>query len=142
MHVRRSFVVNRPIEQTFDYFADFENTNEWDPGTVETRRTSGDGGLGTTYTNTSQFMGRTTSLTYETIGYDRPTQFVCRGRNKTATATDHLTFTRDGERTRMDYRADFDFRFPINLLAPLLFGRKLQSLADETVEQIQDVLNR
>ncbi len=93
MHVERTFTVSAPIEAVFDYLSDFENTEEWDPGTVSTKRTSGDGGLGTTYANTSEFMGRKTELTYETITYDQPTWFQCRGRNKTATATDSMTFT-------------------------------------------------
>ena len=37
----------------FAYLSDFTTTNEWDPGTVSTERVSGDGGVGTTYHNTS-----------------------------------------------------------------------------------------
>ena len=40
MHVERTFTVPAPIEQVFDYLSDFENTNEWDPGTVSTKRIS------------------------------------------------------------------------------------------------------
>lgn len=137
MHVERTFTVSRPIEDVFDYLSDFENTNEWDPGTIETRRTSGDGGLGTVYANTSEFAGRRTELTYETVGFDRPTFFSARGKNKTATATDSMTFTRDGARTQIHYRADFQFHGVVKVFAPLVVGRKLESLADETVEQLR-----
>jgi carbon monoxide dehydrogenase subunit G len=140
MHVERTFTVSRSIEDVFDYLSDFENTNEWDPGTVRTTRTSGDGGLGTTYDNTSEFMGRRTELTYETIGFDRPTFFSARGRNKTATATDSLTFTRDGDRTQIHYRADFEFHGIVRYVAPLVVKPKLDSLADETVEQMRRTL--
>ena len=58
--------------RVFDYLSDFTHTNEWDPGTVETRRTSGDGGVGTTYANTSEFMGRRSELTYETVELRAP----------------------------------------------------------------------
>lgn len=141
MHVERTFVVSTPIEETFAYLSDFENTEEWDPGTISTRRTSGDGGIGTTYENTSEFMGRKTQLTYETIGHDDPTFFSCRGRNKTATATDTMTFTRDGDRTQIHYRADFEFHGVVKFVAPLVVKPKLDSLADETIEQIQKVLD-
>ncbi|MGA8986470.1 SRPBCC family protein [Aeromicrobium sp.] len=140
MHVERTFTVSRSIEDVFDYLSDFENTNNWDPGTVQTTRTSGDGGLGTTYDNTSEFMGRKTELKYETIGFDRPTFFSARGKNKTATATDSLTFTRDGDRTQIHYRADFQFHGLVRFIAPLVVKPKLDSLADETVEQIKTVL--
>jgi len=140
MHVERTFRVSRSIEDVFDYLSDFENTNEWDPGTIETRRTSGDGGIGTIYANTSTFAGRRTELTYETIGFDRPTFFSARGTNRTATATDSLTFTRDGERTLIHYRADFQFHGLVKLVAPLVVKPRLTSLADETVEQLRRAL--
>jgi carbon monoxide dehydrogenase subunit G len=140
MHVERTFTVSRPIEDVFDYLSDFTHTNDWDPGTIETRRLEGDGGLGTTYANRSEFMGRETELTYETIGFDRPTFFSARGRNKTATATDTMTFTRDGDRTQIAYRADFQFHGIARYLAPLLVRRKLDSLADETVQQLRTTL--
>lgn len=140
MHVERTFTVDRPIDEVFDYLSDFENTTEWDPGTLDTRRVSGDGGLGTTYTNRSQFMGREVELDYTTIGFDRPTFFSCQGTNATATATDTMTFTRDGERTQIHYRADFSFRGVVKLIAPLVVKPRLSALADETVEDIAKAL--
>jgi carbon monoxide dehydrogenase subunit G len=140
MHVERTFTVSRSIEDVFDYLSDFENTGEWDPGTVETRRTSGDGGIGTTYDNRSTFAGREVELTYETIGFDRPTFFSARGRNKSSTATDSLTFTRDGDRTQIHYRADFQFHGVVRYVAPLVVKPKLDALADETVQRLRDVL--
>lgn len=95
--------------------------------------------MGTTYLNRSRFLRRTVELTYETIAHDRPSHFVCRGRNGRTTATDHLAFTPDGERTRIHYRAVFDFPFPLNVLASLARGR-LERLGDETVEQIKATL--
>ena len=123
-----------------DSLADFTHTNDWDPGTVETRRTSGDGGVGTTYANTSEFMGRKTELTYETIALERPHRLQFRGTNKTATATDTMTFTPDGDGTRIHYRADFDFGRLINLVAPLFIKSKLEKVADETMEQLEKAL--
>lgn len=140
MHVERTFTVSRSIEDVFDYLSDFENTDEWDPGTIETRRESGDGGIGTIYANRSTFAGREVELTYETIGFDRPTFFSARGQNKQSTATDSMTFTRDGDRTQIHYRADFQFRGIVKLVAPLVVKPKLDALADETIAQIRQAL--
>lgn len=85
-------------------------------------------------------MGRETELSYETIGFDRPTFFSARGTNKTATATDSMTFTRDGDRTQIHYRADFEFHGIVKLVAPLVVKPKLDALADETVEEIRQTL--
>jgi carbon monoxide dehydrogenase subunit G len=138
---RGTFTVSRPVDDVFAFMSDFENTEQWDPGTLETRRTGGDGGLGTMYHNRSTFLGRETELTYETIGYDRPTFFAAQGRNKTATAMDSMTFTRDGDRTQIHYRADFTFHGFAKYVAPLVVRRKLDSLADDTVEQIRRTLD-
>lgn len=140
MHVERTFTVSRSVEDVFDYLSNFENTEEWDPGTLSTRLISGEGGLGTQYANRSEFMGREVDLTYETIGYDRPTFFSCRGTNKNATATDSMTFTRMGERTQIHYRADFEFRGIAKWVAPFMVKPKLDSLADETIADIRQAL--
>jgi carbon monoxide dehydrogenase subunit G len=85
-------------------------------------------------------MKREVELEYETIGFTRPTSFVCRGRNGRTTATDHLTFTSEGNGTRIQYRAVFEFPFPVNVVAPVLVRRPLEKLADETVEQMTRTL--
>lgn len=142
MHVERTFAIARPVEAVFDYLADFARTEQWDPGTVECRRTSGDGGVGTTYANTSEFMGKRTSLTYETLEHERPNRLRFRGTNKTATATDTMTFSPRGAGTEIHYRADFDFGRLLNLVAPLVLRGRLEKLADETVEQMTRTLER
>jgi hypothetical protein len=38
------------------------------------------------------------------------------------------------------YRADFEFTFPVSLVAPLLVKPKLPGIADETVEQMKRTL--
>lgn len=140
MQLERTFVLDAPVETVFDYVADFENTNEWDPGTIETRRTGGDGGVGTTYANRSIFLGREVELAYETVAHERPHRVVLRGRNGRTTATDDLRFSaEDDGRTRMTYRVTFDFPLLIALVAPIVARRPLQRLAREVVENLQGV---
>ena len=83
-------------------------------------------------------MGRIVNLTYETVTYDVPDKVQFRGRNGRTVATDSMAFTAlpDGG-TSIHYRADFEFPFLIRLVAPLIVGRKLPAIADETVEQIK-----
>lgn len=139
--MERIFTVARPVEAVFDYLADFSHTQEWDPGTVTTVRTTGDGGRGTTYANTSQFMGRQVELVYETTVHTRPEELKFRGVNKSTTATDWMRFSPVGvDATRVHYRADFEFGRLVRLVAPLVIGRKLDGLADETVERLTAVL--
>ena len=64
MRVQKAVVVGKPLDTVFGYLSDFTTTTEWDPGTVATVKQDGDGGVGTTYLNTSSFLGRTSQLTY------------------------------------------------------------------------------
>src|SRR4051794_23085234 len=113
MFVERFFTVPRPVEAVFDYLSDFTHTTEWDPGTVETTRTSGDGGVGTTYRNRSEFLGKQVELSYEVVELERPDKLVFRGHNEDANTwtTDTMTFypSEDGGGTDVHYRADFVF---------------------------------
>jgi carbon monoxide dehydrogenase subunit G len=142
MYVERTFTVARPPEVVFDYLSDFENTNEWDPGTIDTERTDGDGGVGTTYSNLSEFLGRKVELTYETIELERPTKLLFRGNHKDTWTTDTMSFTAAGEGTSIHYRADFVFS-PFTAIAMALFGRKrLEKLADDTVALMTETLEK
>ena len=63
----KTLTSKKTAEELFAYFSDFTTTNEWDPNTVKTTKISGDGGVGTKYSNTSAFNGRESSLVYEVI---------------------------------------------------------------------------
>jgi hypothetical protein len=58
------------------------------------------------------------------------------------TATDHPTFTRDGDHTQLHDRAIFDFPIPVDMIAPMLARPPLEKLADETAEEIRETLER
>ncbi len=60
MKLQKTIVVGKPLDDVFAYLSDFTTTTEWDPGTETTVLQRGDGGVGTTYLNTSMFLGRKT----------------------------------------------------------------------------------
>jgi uncharacterized protein YndB with AHSA1/START domain len=120
MRIQRTVSVDAPVRRAFDYLADFTTTTEWDPGTVSTVRRSGDGGVGTTYLNTSRFLGRETSLTYVVEELVPDERIRLRGENGTVVSVDTMTFRRTGSRTEVTYTAEFEFKGVSRLLAPLL----------------------
>ena len=63
MRLHRTLVVEKPLDPVFDFLSDFTTTVQWDPGTVTTVLLHGDGGIGTTYRNTTKFLGKETQLT-------------------------------------------------------------------------------
>ena len=118
--LERTVTVDIPIARAFAYLTDFTTTTEWDPGTVTTVRCDGDGGVGTTYLNTSKFLGRETSLTYVVEELVTDERIRLRGENETVISVDTMTFRRNGSRTSVTYAAEFTFKGASRWLAPLL----------------------
>jgi uncharacterized protein YndB with AHSA1/START domain len=139
--IQRTVTVDKPVATVFAYLSDFTTTTEWDPGTVRTVRQGGDGGVGTTYHNTSTFAGRETELVYvvEELVPDR--RLVLRGENKTLVAHDTMEFSGDATRTTVTYTADFDFKGLTRFVAPLL-GPAFAKLGNDAERGMRDALSR
>ena len=120
MRLHKTVVTDKPLDAVFAYLSDFTTTTEWDPGTVVTVNQHGDGGAGTTYLNTSTFLGRTTQLTYVVHEFIPGERIRLRGENKTVIAVDTMTFRSVEAGTEVTYTAEFTFKGPSRLLAPLL----------------------
>ena len=118
--MQKTVVVDKPLESVFGYLSDFTTTTQWDPGTVVTVTQQGDGGVGTTYLNTSKFLGRETQLTYVVRDFIPGQRVQLCGENKTVLAVDTMTFRSVGAGTEVTYTAEFTFKGPSRLLAPLL----------------------
>lgn len=120
MRLCKIITVTKPLDEVFAYLSDFTTTTEWDPGTVKTVRTAGDGGVGTEYANTSTFAGRETQLDYVVHELIPNQRIALRGENKTVIARDTMTFRATGSDTEVTYTADFTFKGIARLIAPLL----------------------
>lgn len=120
MKLQRTVHTPASPERVFAYLSDFSTTNEWDPGTVHTRRVSGDGGVGTVYHNRSRFLGRESELTYTVTAYSPPRQIVLHGHNDTLDAYDTIDVHPQGSGTLVTYTADFQFTGIAKLVVPLL----------------------
>jgi uncharacterized protein YndB with AHSA1/START domain len=141
MRLERTVTTTAPIDSVFAYLSDFTSTNDWDPGTVKTTLISGDGGVGTEYRNISKFAGRETELTYTVIELEPGRKIALRGKNKTVTAIDTMTFTSTPNGTEVKYVADFTFSFA-NRLVGLLFAPAFKKLGDEAEEGMTKALER
>jgi len=142
MKVQKTVTVDKPLDTVFNYLSDFTTTTEWDPGTVATVNHHGDGGAGTTYLNTSTFLGRKTQLTYVVGEFIPRKRIQLRGENKTLVAVDTMTFRSIAGGTEVTYTAEFTFKGPSRLLAPLLrpafeqLGKQAQAGMRKTLNQL------
>jgi carbon monoxide dehydrogenase subunit G len=141
MKLVRRVETNATPGTVFAYLSDFTNTNEWDPGTVRTVLVSGDGGVGTTYLNTSKFLGRETELTYEVVTHQPDSVFALHGENSSVIAQDTMEIEPDGFASRVTYTADFQFKGLSRFIAPLL-SPALKKLGDEAEAGLRKALSR
>jgi uncharacterized protein YndB with AHSA1/START domain len=141
MKLVKTVVIDKPPDAVFSYLSDFTTTTDWDPGTVTTVRRHGNGGVGTTYLNTSTFLGRTTQLTYIVREFIPGSRIQLRGENKTVTAVDTMTLRPVAAGTEVTYTAEFTFKGPSRILAPLL-KPAFERLGNEAEAGLRKALNR
>ena len=141
MRLQKTVVVDKPLDKVFGYLSDFTTTTEWDPGTVTTVNLHGGGGVGTTYLNTSTFLGRETQLTYVVRELVPGERIQLRGENKTVIAVDTMTFRGVDGGTEVTYTAEFTFKASARLLA-LLLRPAFERLGKQAQSGLRTALNQ
>ena len=128
--------VPRPLEEVFDYVADFSTTAEYDPGVSGATRLDpvGDGAR---FEVDAVFMGRTLPMEYRITSYERPHRLSLEGRSDGSVARDAIAFEATETGTRITWRLELELlgagRFAEPVLRPFLrrLGRKaLDGLSD------------
>ncbi|MDR7252806.1 carbon monoxide dehydrogenase subunit G [Nocardioides sp. BE266] len=137
----RTFTTTASPEAAYAYLADFRNAEAWDPGTKMCERTSGDGGVGTTYRNVSSFLGREVELTYTTAELAPHTRVHLRGSNESFEGHDVFEIRSASSGASITYSAEFSFSGAARFGAPLV-AAYLPILASKTVDQLRSCLDR
>lgn len=140
VHVTRTFTVDRPIEAVLAYLADFGHADRWDPGTQTcTRIDDGPVAVGARWHNVSKILGKETELEY-TLEQLEEQRIVLVGRNKTATATDHITVRPAEGGSEITYDATVELHGVAKLGSPLL-QVQFEKLGDQTVDGIREAMS-
>jgi carbon monoxide dehydrogenase subunit G len=116
-----------PIEEAFDYLADFSRTVEWDPGVYEARRlTCGEVRLGSRFEVKVAVLGRRIPLEYRITEFERPSRLVLTGGDSSLRSIDEITLVSRHGGTRVTYEARLELSGIRRLADPaldLLFQR-------------------
>src|SRR4051795_8542029 len=97
----RTFTTTAAPDRVHTFLADFENAEEWDPGTIECTRLDGDGGVGTRYRNVSSFLGRRTTVEYVARELNPSTFLHFQGHNEQFTGHDRIGLEASGTGTQV-----------------------------------------
>lgn len=142
-HYETSFTTPWPVERVFDYMADFTNTTEWDANTERATCLTGDAlALGARFEVVTRFGGRTMTLTYETVEFDRPRRVVLRTQAGPSEIRDTMTFVplEGGEGTAVSYRADILPSGAAKLLDPV-FHLIFQGVGRRAADGLREALD-
>jgi ligand-binding SRPBCC domain-containing protein len=74
----KTIFINRPQQEVFDFMSNLENDAQWRSLESVKRTSGGPIGAGSTWRETSKFMGREIEFEVEFISYDPPHQFVAK----------------------------------------------------------------
>ena len=122
MVVREVIEVQRSAAEAFAYVADFTTAAQWDPGIAESRRVSGDGGVGTRYEVLADFRGKRLPFTYTVTEVVAGRRIVLDGVGAKATSVDTIEVEPAGAGARITYTADFRLKGVLRAAEPFLGG--------------------
>jgi uncharacterized protein YndB with AHSA1/START domain len=138
--VERTVTVSTPVEKVWAYLSDFTTTEDWDPPTVRTVRTSGNGDVGTTYQNYSKVLGKEREVSYVVTEFEVERRFQLAGKASGLELLDTITFEPSGGGTSVTYHSEFTPLGAARLVTPLL-PAGLKVLADRVEASLQEKLS-
>ena len=115
-------IVDRPIDEVFDYWADLENGPEWAAPVFERRKlTDGPVGVGPRYHAIDRFPGRNLEFEVEVTAFD-PNRLMAAGLGEPMNGTWEATFEKQNGGTTLRLVADMSPPGPLKILTPLMGG--------------------
>jgi uncharacterized protein YndB with AHSA1/START domain len=120
-HIDGEIVINRPVEEVFDFVADERNEPRYNPGMLRAEKLSpGPVGLGSRFRAEMRTRPRPTKMTTEFTGYERPWRLALTTRLATMDIRGALTFDPVPGGTRMRWSWQVQPRGPLKLMTPVV----------------------
>ncbi len=126
-HVVGEIVINRPVEQVFDFVADERNESQFNSKMLTVEKvTPGLVGKGTRFRTQVKARQRTAEMSVELTAYDRPRRLTSVSKLTNMEIEGTLTFDPVPEGTRMRWSWDLAPRGILRLATPVigLIGRR------------------
>jgi hypothetical protein len=127
VRIEGEIIIDRPVEEVFDFVADERNEPLYNPRMVRAEQvTPGPIGVGTRFEAEIRSMGRPARMIIENTGYERPRRLASTTRLSTMDIEGVLLFEPVGGGTRMRWRWNLRPRGALRLISPLVarMGRR------------------
>jgi carbon monoxide dehydrogenase subunit G len=121
--LREHIETRLPVDDAFDFVADFANAQRWDPGVASSVRVDpGPVAVGARYWLGVRMGGRVAPMEYVITRLEPGRRVVLEGRGSGVTAVDDISFEPSPTGTTITYIADIRLTGLLGLLAPFAGG--------------------
>lgn len=141
IEINKSTVINRPVEEVFAYVSDVGNEPQWISEVMEVRKTSdGPMGVGATYENIVQFLGREIVDPHQVVRYEPNRKFAFKSNSGQISFEGTHTFeaTSDGA-TRFTFAATGETGTLFKLAEPIV-NRMINRQWETNVANLKELL--
>jgi uncharacterized membrane protein len=117
--IANSIVINRPIDAVFDYAAQFERHPEWQED-LKSSKIRGPAAVGTEGTDSRQMGRRINTYDWRVTELDPPRRIGFETLTGPMRPAGTMSFTAQGDATKVDFAMDMNPRGFMKLLAPMI----------------------
>jgi uncharacterized protein YndB with AHSA1/START domain len=141
IEIENSVVINRPVDEIFEFMADAENHPQWQSGAQEVVKTSeGSIGVGTTYTGVNRIMGRRLESYIEYTAYEPNKRLAAKVTQRPVPFQFEMTFEPAAEgRTKVNVKGTGEPGGFFKLAAPIL-ARMIKRRTETNLANLKDLL--
>jgi uncharacterized membrane protein len=138
--IETSVQINRPLEEVFAFVTDIDNLPQWAGPVTEAKQISeGPIGVGTTQTQSAQFLGRQMETTQEVTEYVLNKTVATKSTSGPLPMAIHYFFEPVGNGTKVKFEAELDAKGFFKLAEPIA-GRMLQRQTAADAETLKEIL--
>ena len=136
-----TILTSKPVEEVYDYMADFTSVEEWDETVTEAKRIGNQQpGKGARFSVTFKLVGRENTFEYETVEAERPSRLLLKAESGTVTSLDVITVREVAEGTELVYDAKLEPKGLVKVADPAL-GLLFKRLGDNAAKGLARELN-
>lgn len=136
-----STVIERSVEDVFEFVTTPENDAQWKPRVVEADPADGEMGVGTTWRQVVKAPLGGTETVDECIEYEPPSRFGYRSASGSIPVEAGYTFAPDGDGTRLTYAGTIEMRGLLWVVQPLL-ARTIRKDVEVSLAGLNSLLER
>jgi uncharacterized membrane protein len=136
--IRNTVVVERPVEEVFDYAAQFDRHPEWQDD-LKGATFAGPAAVGATGTETRQMGPRVQTYQWRVNAYDRPRVLGFETLSGPMRPSGSMAFSSEGTGTRVEFEMALNPQGMMKILGPMI-ERRVQKTNTAHLEKFKQIL--